>query len=114
MQGLVDLGRVIAEHDELGKLQPGGVRPDLILFPSHRDEPLTVDFASRIREARRRGITIPRIEDGVADASSRRSPHNLPSVSRALELGYTVSFLLAADDDTLGKVYELLEDSALR
>lgn len=96
---------------EVGRLQPGGDRPDLILFPPHDDEPITVDFASRIREARRRGINL------ASEAEERRgalrsAEADLPSENRAVELGLIVSLLASADDQTLGEVYDLLERNA--
>ncbi|MBN9629938.1 MAG: helix-turn-helix domain-containing protein [Actinobacteria bacterium] len=98
---------------QLGRLQPGGDRPDLILFPPHDDEPIRVDFASRIREARRRGVDLaPDAEE--RRASTQASNANLPSENRAVELGLIVSLLAAADDRTLGEVYDLLAHSAAK
>ncbi|MDL5486026.1 helix-turn-helix domain-containing protein [Microbacterium wangruii] len=95
---------------ELGKLQPGGDRPDLILFPPNTEEPVTVDFVSRIRETRRRSTHVPqkaqKKRNGLQPAEAE-----LPSETRAVELGYIVSLLATADDRTLGKVYDLLQSS---
>lgn len=110
MQAFLDVYEI---NGELGKLQPGGDRPDLILFPPHADEPVTVYFASRIREARRRGFAIsPEAE--ARRAALRQAEIDAPSESRAIELGYIVSLLATAGSSTLGQVYDLLEASARR
>lgn len=96
---------------EVGRLQPGGDRPDLILFPPHDDEPITVDFASRIREARRRGIDLAS-EAEMRRAAVRSAEADPPSENRAVELGLIVSLLASADDQTLGEVYDLLDRNA--
>ncbi|KQR86690.1 helix-turn-helix domain-containing protein [Microbacterium sp. Leaf179] len=90
------------------KPQPGGDRPDLILMPPYGDEPLTVEFVSRIREARRRGIDLQTDAETRREAV-RRSEAKLPSENRAVELGYIVSLLATADDRTLTKVYDILD-----
>ena len=100
-------------NGELGRLQPGGDRPDLIFMPPNADEPLTVDFASRIREARRRGVDIS-VEAEERRETLRRAESDLPAEGRAVELGYIVSMLATADDRTLAKVYDLLAGSARR
>ena len=93
---------------EVGRLQPGGDRPDLILFAPQADGPTTIDFASRIRGARRRvptpsrsGVDIGNDEEGTASTSL--------SKERAGELGLIVSLLVSADDPTLGEIRDLLE-----
>lgn len=96
---------------EVGRLQPGGDRPDLILFPPHDDEPITIDFASRIREARRRGIDLASEAEGRRTAV-RSAEANSPSENRAVELGLILSLLASANDQTLGEVYDLLERSS--
>jgi transcriptional regulator with XRE-family HTH domain len=103
--------RVYRISGELGRLQPGGDRPDLILLPPHADEPVTVDFASRIREARRRGSAASANADTRRDAL-RQSESNQPAEGRATELGYILLLLATADDGTLAKVYDILEASA--
>ena len=90
----------------VGKLQPGGDRPDLILFPHGADEPVTLDFASRIRGARRRGTLTGR---GSASEPGAHSPADIDE-NRAIELGRLVARLATADIETLRKIYELLED----
>lgn len=99
-------------NGELGRLQPGGDRPDLTFMPPSADEPLTVDFASRIREARRRGVDIA-TEAEERRETLRRAESDVPSESRAIELGYIVSLLATADERTLARVYDdLLNGSA--
>jgi hypothetical protein len=39
----------------------------------------------------------------------RRREAELPSESRAVELGYIVALLAKADDRTLAKIYDILE-----
>lgn len=95
-------------NGDVGRLQPGGDRPDLILMRPHDDEPMTVEFTSRIREARRRGTDLSPEAEKQREAV-RRKEADLPSESRAVELGYIVSLLATADDRTLAKVYDLLD-----
>lgn len=95
---------------EVGRLQPGGDRPDLLIFAPHSDDPTIVEFQSRIREARRSTVSSPR---GVSDP--RREPDfheplsDDPSVSHAADLGLVVSLLARADHSTIRKVRDLLQ-----
>jgi transcriptional regulator with XRE-family HTH domain len=98
---------------DVERLQPGGDRPDLILMPPHGDEPMNVEFVSRIREARRRGIDLQPEAEHRREAV-RRAEADLPSESRAIELGYIVSLLATADDRTLARVYDLLTNGPAR
>lgn len=93
---------------DVGRLQPGGDRPDLILMPPHGDEPMNVEFVSRVREARRRGIDLSPEAEKRRETVRRREAE-LPSESRAVELGYIVALLTKADDRTLAKIYDILE-----
>ena len=108
MRAFID---VYGIEGEVGRLQPGGDRPDLILVPPYSDEPVTIEFASRIREARRRGIDLQADAEARREAV-RRSEAELPSENRAVELGYIVSLLATANDRTLAKVYDILDGDA--
>ncbi len=94
------------------RVQPGGEQPDLIIIDPLNDEPVLVEFTSRIREARRIALGGPPDEaDGQADLDRpKRRAHDRPSASRAVELGVVVSLLTQADDSTLRKIREMLEE----
>ncbi|MFJ5545373.1 helix-turn-helix domain-containing protein [Micromonospora chalcea] len=96
---------------EIEGVQPGGERPDLIVIDPLNDEPVVVEFISRIREARRIALDGPPDEvDGQVDPGQpKRRPHDRPSAIRAVELGMVVSLLTQADDSTLRKIREILE-----
>lgn len=97
---------------EVEHVQPGGDQPDLIVIDPLNDEPVLVEFTSRIREARRIALGGPSDEeDGQEDQDkpTRRS-HGRPSASRAAELGMVVSLLTQADEGTLRKIREMLEE----
>lgn len=88
-------------------LQPGGDRPDLLIFPPDEMDPTIVEFTSRIREAR-----------GSSSRASRR--RGLPKgigrdrfpADHAEELGQVVSLLTLADRQTLAKVRDFLQSAA--
>jgi hypothetical protein len=94
------------------RVQPGGDQPDLIIIDPLNDEPVLVEFRSRIREARRIALGGPPDEaDGQEDPDQpKRRAHGRPSASRAVELGVVVSLLTQADDSTLRKIRETLEE----
>lgn len=94
------------------QLMPGGDRPDLLVFdPLNEDEPVIVEFTSRIREARRNLLGgPPEEEDWPKDLNDQSRVEARPSASRAKEIGLVVSLLTRADDSTLRKIRELLED----
>jgi transcriptional regulator with XRE-family HTH domain len=96
----------------VGKLQPGGDTPDLIVLDPLNDEPVIVEFKSRIREARR-------ISAKPRRSQAERGSVNLPArlgaghaMDRAVELGIVVSLLTQADDATIREVRDLLEAHA--
>ena len=61
MQNLLDAYGAIGE---VGRISPQGYRQDLAVFdPPHDDEPVIVEFTSRIREARRKALGDPDDED---------------------------------------------------
>lgn len=96
---------------DVRRLQPGGDRPDLIVLHPLSDEPLRVEFKSRIRKARRRALGAPpSLTDWQEDPDFQEWVHEDPSAIRAAELGYVVSLLARADARTLRKVLELLQD----
>lgn len=105
MRAFLDVYKV---DGELGKLQPGGDRPDLIVFPPNADEPLTIDFASRIREARRKGLTSLVSE---SDTDGDGVEQDRPTARRDTALGHIVTLLVGANEATLRKVRDLLEGS---
>ena len=93
----------------VGKLQPGGDTPDLIVLDPLNGEPVIVEFKSRIREARRISVRPRRSQAG-------RGGVNLPAqlgagdaVDRAVELGIVVSLLTQADDSMVREIRKLLE-----
>jgi hypothetical protein len=69
---------------------------------------MNVEFVSRVREARRRGIDLSPEAEKRRETVRRREAE-LPSESRAVELGYIVALLAKADDRTLAKIYDILE-----
>ncbi|WP_346116935.1 helix-turn-helix transcriptional regulator [Micromonospora coerulea] len=122
---------------EVGPVQPGGYRPHLIVIDPMNDDPVLVQFISRIREARRialggapdevdwqvdrdhrireaRRIALggppDEVDRQVDPDQPKRRAHDRPSASRAVELGVVVSLLAQADDSTLRKIRETLED----
>lgn len=98
-------------NGEVGLLQPGGDRPDLILMDPLDDEPVLVEFKSRIREARRSTVSSPRgVADQQKDLDFLKPDHAGPSASRAADLGFVVSLLARADDSTIRKVRDLLQN----
>ncbi|KQQ98421.1 hypothetical protein ASF72_18435 [Arthrobacter sp. Leaf141] len=95
----------------VGYLQPGGDRPDLILMDPLNDEPVLVEFKSRIREARRSRVSSPRGAAGRPKGLDfLRSVHEAPSASRAADLGFVVSLLVRADDRTVREVRDWLQN----
>jgi transcriptional regulator with XRE-family HTH domain len=100
---------------DVERVSPQGYRQDLLVFdPLHGDdgEPVTVEFKSRIREARRRALGGPPDEEvWQQDLDQQPRIYDSPSASRAAELGAVVSLLTRADDSTLRKIRELLEDA---
>jgi transcriptional regulator with XRE-family HTH domain len=106
MRGVLDAYHA---EGEVGRLQPGGDRPDLIVLDPLSDEPVVVEFRSRIREARRRALGAPPdLAHWQDDPDFQESVHESPSASRAAQLGFVVSLLARADDSTLQKVHDLL------
>lgn len=104
MQAVMELYNI---EGEVGPLQPGGDRPDLIFFPPNADEPVMVDFVSRIREARRRSNTL----HGSNLAQEASEPHadtNKSDGNRTSMLGRIVLLLSTADDEVLADVWDLL------
>lgn len=107
MEGFLKAYRV---KGAVGRLQPGGDRPDLLIFPPYRDDPTIVEFTSRIREARRStasssgGVSDPRREPDFHERLSDDS-----SVSHAADLGHVVFLLARADHSTIRKVRDLLQ-----
>lgn len=95
---------------EVGSLQPGGARHDLMIFAPYSDAPTSVEFTSRIREARRSTVSSPR---GVSDPRRGSDFHELlsddSSVSHAADLGFVVFLLARADHSTIRKVRDLLQ-----
>ncbi|KRF04338.1 hypothetical protein ASH00_14640 [Arthrobacter sp. Soil782] len=95
---------------EVGRLQPGGDRPDLILLDPSDDEPVLVEFTSRIREARRTTISSSRRAIDAQESDPSRQAREGLSTSRVADLGFVVSLLVRADDSTIRRVRELLQD----
>jgi transcriptional regulator with XRE-family HTH domain len=100
---------------DVERVSPQGYRHDLLVFdPLDGDDgdPVTVEFKSRIREARRRALGgPPDEEDWQQDLDQQTRVYDSPSASRAAELGAVISLLTRADDSTLRKIRELLEDA---
>jgi transcriptional regulator with XRE-family HTH domain len=98
---------------DVGRVSPQGYRQDLLVFDplhGHEDDPVIVEFTSRIREARRRALGGPHDEeDSQQDLDQDVRAYDGASASRAAELGAVVSLLARADDSTLRKVRKLLE-----
>jgi transcriptional regulator with XRE-family HTH domain len=93
------------------QVMPGGERPDLLVLDPLNDEPVIVEFKSRIREARRSAPGgPPKEEDWPKDLDHQMRVQDSLSASRAKELGLVVSLLTRAGDSTLRKIRELLED----
>lgn len=81
-------------------IQPGGDKPDLLLRPFPQEDPLIIQFASRIRETRQ--ISSPRVRD--KSANDRKTY----SRTRAERIGDIVTLLVEVDVDTLERVHEYL------
>lgn len=98
-------------NGEVGRLQPGGDRPDLIFFPPLSDEPVSVDFKSRIREARRSAVSSPPGEADLQKDMDFLTPvYAGLSASHAADLGFVVSLLARADNNTIRKVRDMLQN----
>lgn len=92
-------------------VMPGGDRPDLLVIDPLNGEPVIVEFKSRIREARRSALgASPDEADLQKDPRSPAGPEGRPSARRAAQLGLVLSLLARADDDTVSKIREILED----
>lgn len=104
MRGLLDTYQV---EGAVGRLQPGGDRPDLFVLDPRSGDPVIVEFSSRIREARgNRHVPSSETlkqEDGLASESLD------PSANRATDLGHVVTLLARADARTIRKVQDLLQ-----
>ena len=87
--------------------QPDGSCIDLLVFLRSGDDPIFVEFRSRIREARRRGHRNLGGDMGwQGDAESRE----LVDERYAAELGAVVALLASADTGLLRRVRKMLED----
>jgi hypothetical protein len=89
----------------------GGDQPDLLVIDPLSGEPVIVEFKSRIREARR--STLGGLADKLDwqdDLDPQRWAYGPPSAGRSAELGVVVSLLIRADDGTLRRIREMLED----
>lgn len=96
---------------EVEKLQPGGDRPDLLVIDPLNGDPVIVEFKSRIREARRSAPSNPPgMVDRQKDLHLHKRVYDSPSPSRAAELGILVTLLTRADDSTIRRIREMLED----
>lgn len=97
------------------RVSPQGYRQDLLVFDPLRGDdgdPVTVEFKSRIREARHRALGGPADEEASRqDLDQQARVCDSASASRAAELGAVVSLLTRADDSTLRKIRKLLEDA---
>lgn len=108
MRSFLDAYRV---KGEIGSIQPGGDRPDLIFFHPLSDNPVIVEFKSRIREAGRRTVgPASDLADRQKNPDEQRLALEHPSAERATELGLVVLLLARADDGTIRKVRDLLQD----
>lgn len=103
MRNLLDA--YVAEG-EVEKISPQGYRQDLLVVDPLNGDPVTVEFKSRIREARRKALGGPADDD----ENRQHATYERPDESRAAEIGRVVSLLTRADDNTLRKVRKLLED----
>lgn len=96
---------------EVGKLQPGGDRPDLLISDIYNRDPVVVEFKSRIREARRSEARSAQIE------ASLSAKHDVPEPMKdgltkdyATDFGLVIRLLSRADHATIIKVRNLLQD----
>lgn len=94
----------------VGQLQPGGDRPDLLIWGPNDEEPTIVEFESRIREARRNTVSSPH---GIPDLWKWSEFTELESDDLsgnfAADLGFVVFLLSRSDHDTILKVRDLLQ-----
>nr|WP_249404823.1 helix-turn-helix transcriptional regulator [Plantibacter sp. CFBP 8798] len=98
-------------NGELGKLQHDGNKPDLIFFPPLSDEPMTVDFASRIREARR--PSRQRTRHALSKAEAGQFHSDQISDSRAQAIAAIVALIRDVDNSTLANALEVLRRAPL-
>lgn len=107
------LGAYGADGD-VERITPQGYRQDFLVFDplqGANGDPVIVEFKSRIREARRSALGGPQDEvDEQSDLDQQMGVYGGPSTRRAAELGVVVSLLTRADDSTVRKIRELLED----
>ena len=100
---------VYGADGDIELISPQGYRQDLLVFDplnAEGDAPVSVEFKSRIREARRTALGGPP-DDGE---DTTLTTQERPTESRAAEIGLVVSLLTRADDDTVRQVRKLLED----
>ena len=109
MRSFIDAYRA---NGEVGKLQPGGDTPDLIILDPLDGEPVIVEFKSRIREARRISVNARRSATGRGGVNPPAPIGSGDAVNRAVELGIVVSLLTQADDATIREIRDLLEARA--
>jgi transcriptional regulator with XRE-family HTH domain len=102
MRNLLD---AYGAEGEVERISPQGYRQDLLIVDPLSGDPVTVEFKSRIREARRRALGGPAHED----EDRQQATYERPGESRAAEIGLVVCLLARADDNTLRKVRDLLE-----
>jgi transcriptional regulator with XRE-family HTH domain len=87
--------------------QPDGSCMDLLVFLRPDDDPIFVEFRSRIREARRRGR---RNLGGDMGWQGPAESGELVDERHAAELGAVVSLLTSADTGLLRRIRRMLED----
>jgi transcriptional regulator with XRE-family HTH domain len=102
MRNLLDAYGAEGEVERISQ----GCRQDLLIVDPLNGEPVSVEFKSRIREARRRALGGPAGED----EDRQPATYERPAGGRAAEIGLVVSLLTRADDDTLREIRKLLED----
>jgi len=90
--------------------QPDGSRVDFAVFDPPGDDPLFIEFNSRIREARRSGHEEQGAVPGWDDEDDDEWFGEGLSDGRAAEIGLIVTLLTRAEHDTLRKIRKLLED----
>lgn len=94
---------------DVRKLQPGGDRPDLMIRDVHNEEPIVVEFMSRIREARQSASRSSREAPGLrkrADFFDLESDE--VAEDYASDFGLTILLLSRASHKTIVKVRDLL------
>ena len=96
---------------DVGRLQPGGDRPDLLIFDMYNKEPVVVEFKSRIREARRSEARSAEMEASLSGQWDYPEPME---DDYSKDLRAAINLLLTAEHEVVIKVRKFLQSEVRR